>query len=329
MEKELTVVIPVYNAEKFLDRCLKSLLDQTLFRGSDSSYILYLIDDGSTDRSLQILTKYKLLYPDMVVVEHQTNSGIAYSRNKGIRKCATKYIAFVDNDDYVDDDYLEILLTTIKETDADIALCGYRRENSKGEVVESFKPVVHDWSKYRCITPWGRIFKTSLLKDNRICFFNNNIGEDIMFSLKVYSVAKNLQIINYDGYIWFFNEESVSNTLHKGLNPECNFDFLLKEAASAVSVKDDLGCYFLNKLVVWYLLFSGKTASPQRFGEVAQDLFRWLFENGYRSSIPFFSKKIRSEPLRNKIAISFLNMVYKLGLIKLFALIYCNKKLSI
>ena len=97
MMKKVSVIIPVYNAEKFLVKCIESLVKQTL-----EEIELIFINDGSTDLSLQILKKYERNFPQKVIVYSKENGGQASARNYGIQKSNGKYIGFVDADDYVD-----------------------------------------------------------------------------------------------------------------------------------------------------------------------------------------------------------------------------------
>lgn len=322
--KLVTIVIPVYNSERLLSRCLKSLVNQSVNIGGEAPFTVLLINDGSTDSSAKVMAKFQTEYPDIFQSVNRENRGAARSRNEGIERCATPYIMFIDNDDYVDCDYIESHLTAIENLNADIVLSGYRRE--KGSKIISRVMLNDDsWSKYRCVAPWARIFKTDFLKKYAIKFFDNNIGEDTIFSLRAYSYAKNIKCIDYAGYVWCCNDASVSSSLQKGLRPECDINALLENAVLEIPVKEKkLGEYYLYRYVVWYLLFSGKTASPQRFVDVFRELFGLIDEMQIVSEIPFFSRELRSEPLLNKLAVSIFRLIQKFGLEKVFAKIYCR-----
>ena len=107
MEK-VTIVIPVYNAEKTISKCIDSILNQT-----NENYQVLLIDDGSKDNSLKVIKEYEKNYPKKIKVISKENEGVVATRNLGIDLCKTKYIMFIDNDDYIDKDYVEQFLSAI------------------------------------------------------------------------------------------------------------------------------------------------------------------------------------------------------------------------
>ncbi|MCR4677914.1 MAG: glycosyltransferase [Lachnospiraceae bacterium] len=117
-EYEISFIIPVYNGEKYLEKCIESLVNQKTGR----KYELIFINDGSTDSSLDVLKKYEAL-PNVVVLS-QENSGISRTRNKGIEVSKGRYIGFVDNDDCVAEDYVEKMMSLADKINADVIKCG-------------------------------------------------------------------------------------------------------------------------------------------------------------------------------------------------------------
>ena len=122
---DLSVIIPVYNAQKYLKQCIDSVLNQK----TDYKYEIICIDDGSIDDSPKILEAY-LEYDNMRVIS-QTNHGIAFARNRGIENANGKYILLVDNDDYLAENFIQKLLKDALHYDADIVKCGYSMFNEK------------------------------------------------------------------------------------------------------------------------------------------------------------------------------------------------------
>ena len=115
--KKVSVIVPVYNVEKYLSRCLESLINQSL-----KDIEIICINDGSTDNSLQILKQFA--YKDnRIKIINQTNSGQSVARNKGLAIASGKYIGFVDSDDWIDNDYYEKMFETIERTNSDFACC--------------------------------------------------------------------------------------------------------------------------------------------------------------------------------------------------------------
>ena len=116
---KVSVIVPVYNTEQYLRKCLNSLLIQTL----DGVEII-AVNDGSTDGSAEILNQLQLENPGRMKVFHEKNSGQAVARNLALEHCSGEYIAFLDSDDWVNPDKFQILYEKAKETDADYVACG-------------------------------------------------------------------------------------------------------------------------------------------------------------------------------------------------------------
>lgn len=117
----ISVIVPVYNTDQYLDTCIKSILDQ-----KNVDFELILIDDGSTDHSGAICDRYALI-DDRIKVIHQVNSGQAAARNAGLNAARGTHILFIDSDDYIEPDTLAILLTAEQSNQADMVLCGYKK----------------------------------------------------------------------------------------------------------------------------------------------------------------------------------------------------------
>ena len=126
---EISVIVPVYNVEPYLRKCVDSLLNQTI-----SGYEIILVDDGSTDGSGFICDEYAASHPLIVRVIHQRNQGVSAARNAGIDQSQSKYITFVDGDDWVDNQYLAALYAGITQYDADLSCCGIVYDTSKSDI---------------------------------------------------------------------------------------------------------------------------------------------------------------------------------------------------
>ena len=125
---DISIILPVYNAEKHLINCLNSILNQN----TKYSYEVVCINDGSTDRSAEIIDQIQLSYNNKLKVIHQPNFGISKARNRGIIMASGKYIGFLDSDDWVSCDYIETIMSRAFETDADIVQTGHDLYNENG-----------------------------------------------------------------------------------------------------------------------------------------------------------------------------------------------------
>lgn len=122
MSELISVIIPVYNVEKYLRRCVDSILNQTI-----SNYEIILVDDGATDTSGLICDEYAKKYHNKIRVYHKKNGGLSDARNYGIVHASGTLITFIDSDDYISQYYLQVLYSKLKEVGANIACCDYLR----------------------------------------------------------------------------------------------------------------------------------------------------------------------------------------------------------
>lgn len=117
---KLSVIVPVYKVEKYLSKCIQSIIKQTF-----TDWELILIDDGSPDKCPQICDQYAAK-DNRIVVIHQDNQGVSVARNRGLDKATGEYIGFVDSDDYIEDNMYEIILSAMKRTDSNVGICGFK-----------------------------------------------------------------------------------------------------------------------------------------------------------------------------------------------------------
>lgn len=320
MKEKVSIIVPVYNAEKYIERCLKSILNQTY-----KNLEIILINDGSTDNSLEILKEYENKY-DSIKVYNQKNMGPAVTRNKGIQYVKTKYFMFIDSDDYIDLNYVETFYKTIQNTNYDVVMGGFKKTN--GEKI-SFVRKLNDgeFSKYVVTGPVSKIYRTDFIKENNIYFLDTKCSEDVYFSLSLIHKGAKIKTIDYVGYYYFDNLNSISNTQHKGFKEEIHIEEFLNQI-NFKSLNQELNDYYLIRYCIWYLLYSGKNVSSNKFMNEYHKLFDWLQKN-----IPEYSKnkyikingpKGEIKKIGNIIYIfMFLN---KLKLVKIFAKIYCKGK---
>lgn len=196
---KLTVIIPVYNGQDDILRCLESLRKQT-FR----DFTVLLFNDGSVDCSAEVIREYAKKHPEfpMTLID-QENCGVANTRNRGIECCETPFIAFMDQDDELSLDYLETYLKKIEKTEADIICGGYQRVHPEtGKVLRVEKLSEDPWSKFVVVSPWAHLYRTAFLKENPVRFLNTSIGEDVYFTLMAYAYSDKVVTIDDTGYKW-------------------------------------------------------------------------------------------------------------------------------
>lgn len=212
----ISVIIPVYNSEKFLNRCLKSIFLQTL-----SDFEVILINDGSNDASYEIMLKYKEKYPSKVKIISQANMGVSVARNMGILQSKGEYIAFVDSDDFVATDYLELLYKNAKVNNADISCCNYYKYFNKtgrkyAHVFKMSKGVYSNKKALKILISdnrlqyylWNKLFKRSLLIKNHITFINICF-EDTEFCVKSFYFSNKIAVIGKPLYYYVKHKSST------------------------------------------------------------------------------------------------------------------------
>lgn len=203
---KLSVIIPVYNMEKFLEECLESVLNQTL-----KDIEIICIDDGSTDRTKEILKKYEKQNSNIIVL-HQNREGAGSARNKGLEYAKGQFVAFMDSDDYYpSNDSLEILYNGAVLNNVKVA-GGSLLRNSEGKIRRHFGYL---WTKMRfesdgviefpeyqyCYGYWRFIFNNKMLKDNNIKFPLYIRNQDPIFMLEALSCADRMWVTSKDTYI--------------------------------------------------------------------------------------------------------------------------------
>ena len=315
----ISVIIPVYNAQDGIKRCIDSLLNQSF-----KNFEIILLNDGSKDNSLNILKEYELKYSFVRVIDKQ-NEGVAVTRNKGILLAEGEYIMFMDNDDFVDSDYLETFYQAIHEKKLDLVIGGYKRVNQDNQIIFSQDIQQSEWSKYIITAPWAKVYRTEFLKTNNLEFFDYGIGEDIIFNLAAYKATDKIGLLDYKGYNWYYNSQSISNTSQRGFSPKIDILVLFSKILE-LGKPSELEVYYLKRYYVWYLLFSGRTSSNQEFIHQYIRIKEWLKENELISTISPLSKKVQGERFQTKISLIVFLSLEKLRLVPLFAKIYCKGK---
>ena len=314
--KVVTIIVPVYNSEKYIRRCIDSILNQ-----SYKDIEILLINDGSTDNSLKILNKYKNKYSNIRVIDKK-NEGVAKTRNLGIKEAKGKYIMFIDNDDFIDEDYVK---TFVKEIENDSncfeVIGGYKRVDEDNNIIMTSKVNMNDWYRYQFITPWARIYDKKFLLENDIKFLSYGIGEDFYFNMIFNEKTKKIKIIDYNGYNWFYNKESISNTDHIGFNKDIDVLYLINKLDEKIDNSYHYN-YCKIRFIVWYLLYSGKNVNKESFKNEFNRLFNYLKKINYKKYVSIFKPK--GEKLGTRLIIYIFHLIDKFHLVKLFSKIYCR-----
>ena len=212
---KVSVIVPVYNTSKFLEKCLNSLINQTL-----QDIEIICINDGSTDNSLEILEKIsKSAPPPKLRIITTTNQGISCARNTGMSVAQGEYIGFVDSDDWVDIDFFEKLYNTAKKYDCDIACADFIRQHPKQQKIRLniTEEKVYTKPEDKCLVcktyregcVWNKIYRTNFLKGINLEFITGMYYEDRDFTARALYFANKLVTVPGTYYYYFVNPESI------------------------------------------------------------------------------------------------------------------------
>ena len=259
---KISVIVPVYNSEKYINRCLNSILKNTY----DNLEII-CINDGSTDNSLEKLLEIQS-YSSKINVINVNNSGVSNARNIGLKNATGAFIAFIDSDDYVHINYFSELIKYQILYDADITTCSFLsfkdNNGAKDEEAESETTVqvFEDESALEVnqlkVSVWGRIYKTSILSD--MSFFDKlSFGEDTLLNLELYCKFSKLRHVYISKALYYYN-------IHNG------------------SLSSNSNYYDYLKMVQLYLDRTKLYPDSRQKRILLSEVFSWGLSNRYLST---------------------------------------------
>lgn len=204
---KVSVIVPIYNVEKYIKKCLDSLYNQTL-----KEIQIILVNDGSTDNSNIIAQEYAQKYKNKTIYLEEENRGLSAARNYGMKYATGEYITFLDSDDYIEKDTYEKMYKKATEEKADVVECDFVREypdytkkdtgfkyNNKNDMVAHLRTNV-----------WNKLIKKELILKNKIEFPIGLIYEDLEFTCKLIPYIKKISYINEIGVHYIKREDSIS-----------------------------------------------------------------------------------------------------------------------
>ena len=228
----VSIIVPIYNVDKYLNKCLESLVNQTY-----KNIEIILVNDGSTDNSQKIIEQYVSKYPNLIKSYKKENGGLSDARNYGFKKAKGKYLAFIDSDDYVTENYVEKLYKSIKENSSDLAICNYYnvKENkyivSKNYITQSPCSIFDDKLQlFNACAVWNKMFSKNTLCKNNFLFDKGVIYEDLRFILKCYTKIKKISYVEDPLYYYIIRNGSIMNSINIKKNEDIlkGFDNVIK-----------------------------------------------------------------------------------------------------
>lgn len=217
--KKISIIVPCYKVEKYLPRCLDSLVNQTL-----EDIEIICINDGSPDHCIDILKDYKEKYGDKIVIIDKQNEGVWRGRKDGVKIATGEYIGFVDSDDYVSLDFAEKLYTAAKKNNADISVCGFERVDMDTEEVYTREMcqrnnITVDIRKNPEVilslnaAPWNKLYRAELVKKMEDLPHPPKCLDDMMFLCLIYINAGKVSFISDSLVYYMIRSDSIVSTI--------------------------------------------------------------------------------------------------------------------
>lgn len=223
-EVKVSIIIPVYNNEFYLRKCLDSVINQTL-----KEIEIIIINDGSTDNSLEIIKEYRNRDKRIIIINKE-NEGVSKTRNRGLDICKGQYIQFIDSDDYIDNNMIESMYNVATNNKLDIVMCGYKKiiddkEYNNLPTIEIdniinkeiiVKYLTNSYESKILWFVWKNMYKNELLSLNNIKFKENlRFGEDSIFNLECFLEAQRIMAIDQCFYNYRYNPNSLTSKKYK------------------------------------------------------------------------------------------------------------------
>ncbi len=304
--KKLSVVIPVYNVEKYLEQCINSICGQ-----SYQNLEIILINDGSEDGSLNICEDAARKDPRITVIS-QINGGLSAARNTGMAHASGEYITFVDSDDYVDTEMFSDMITEMEGTDADISVCNFEKfwgNKTKNNIVSSNESEaltaaetlgkLYTDQQVIFVTAWGKIYKRELF--DGVTYPVGRINEDIFTTYKTYAKADKVIYMNRAYYKYRQRAGSIIHT-----------KFSLKNLDSLDG---------LREMKDFVLTIDGFTVQNNVIGEYIEKIIYFYFKLDELSNVNTIKKALHNEA--RQLIRTYCNSIRLKEKIKFAIFIYC------
>ncbi len=286
MNDLISVIVPIYNSEKYLNRCVTSILNQTY-----ENLEILLINDGSKDSSLDICYSFKNKDKRIKVINKE-NEGVSLTRNVGIKNSTGKYLMFVDSDDYLHNAYIEEMYTYLRENKLDMVISSmtfvdenydflrtysYKSEN----VILNFNDITESIIKTSYFNSVCKIIVSSkIVKENKMTFNKElKFGEDLLFSYNLLQTVQNFGYLDFPGYYYLQNSSSATHKNSMEVVNKYIADNKYVYNIIRQHIQDDV--LINNKLFTKYnfaLLKFIKSVKYKEFKENAVNLFNRMFE---------------------------------------------------
>ncbi|MDH6367892.1 MULTISPECIES: glycosyltransferase family A protein [unclassified Breznakia] len=326
-DKKISVIMPVYNSELYLDDALESVFNQTY-----SNFEIVAVNDGSSDNSLCILKEWEKKYKEKMVIINQDNQGQSAARNNALKYVNGEFISFVDSDDILDENMFSILMKNTDE-ETDISVCAYEKfisETTEVTLVRKPSEWLIDFKGKKHLfqySPCGKIFRTEFIRKYGFVFSLGEQLEDGPYCCMTDILARKVQVADYVGYKYRIHNTSTMGNIRKGKKePKMPFNGIETATTKVLENTDDV----LTRQVLEYTIIkilTGLTTNMYKSidNKSRKKLVKFCYEfvNNYFPNVgenPFIHFATpKGLPLTHRVAVKLFVISYKLHILYPFS----------
>jgi glycosyltransferase involved in cell wall biosynthesis len=288
MGELISVIIPVYNVEKYLKRCIDSIINQT-YRNLE----IILIDDGSNDNSSNICDEYQNR-DNRIIVIHKKNGGLSSARNQGMLAVKGDYVCFVDSDDWIDSNFIEYLYCAMKENNSQIVECLFKKTtcNNLNQSKLKYTDIKNkNFFGDECFiefikgnifkqTVWNKLYSFKLIQN--ISFEEGRLHEDEFWTYQVFAKAKRVTYLNYIGYYYFQRDESIMGSAFSeknmdGFDARCRRLNYVRDNYANV-YQSELFNFLISCIYFYTRIYENNFPSKQKYLMLVKEKYRKAFK---------------------------------------------------
>lgn len=326
-QKLVSVIVPVYNNELYIDKCIKSLVDQTY-----QALEIILVDDGSTDQSGRLIQAWQEK-DERIKVHRQENAGVSSARNVGLELATGTYLTFVDGDDYLGNRYIESLVTCMDEKNADMVICGLQMVKSDGTLIRKIIPRTYvrgqheEWA-FRISAVASHFYKREDWEKEHIRFHVGERGEDIPIAFYFSAACQNIVTLPEAEYYYVQHDRSASSQFQGlrtiGLPYEALREMIERTQSFQELYHTEWQELFLLRIFssFIYLAKGADRAELDRLSEYIMNILKTYYPNYSRNPLTHIFSGL-DIPFMQRLAVRTLVFVCKHGKLKGFLRIVC------
>ncbi|MBD5449295.1 MAG: glycosyltransferase [Lachnospiraceae bacterium] len=265
MYELVSVIVPIYNIEDYIDKCIESIIHQTYF-----NIEIILVNDCSSDSSKEVCEKWKELDERIILINKEQNEGLSCARNTGLVAAKGKYITFIDGDDYVSNDFIELLYEAVKADNAEIAACsffyvenGFEVERKKAKVqrkvIYSSTDAIREYMKYPSlvdVVAWNKLYLRSLFLEHNVMYPPGKIHEDLFTTYKLIYYAQKIVYVDLPLYYYVQRSNSIMhipNIEREQVLLECCDEYTMFLHSHPISIEEELVEFYQYRLIAFLI----------------------------------------------------------------------------